>query len=67
MRAEIMTTSPPVATFSPQGVQVAGPGQIIMSVIAANGSAVPVFALNIQLATSAKVTYFMVKCFVNRC
>jgi lipopolysaccharide-binding protein len=56
MHAELTTTSPPTATFSPQGVQVVGPGQIVVSVLPANGAPVPVFALNINLATSARVT-----------
>ncbi|ELR16783.1 LBP / BPI / CETP family, Cterminal domain containing protein [Acanthamoeba castellanii str. Neff] len=56
MQAEIVTTSPPTASFAPQGIQVAGPGQIIVSVLPASGSPVNVFALNIQLSTSAKVT-----------
>jgi hypothetical protein len=55
MQAEIVTTSPPTASFAPQGIQVAGPGQIIVSVLPASGSPVNVFALNIQLSTSAKV------------
>lgn len=57
MQAEIVTTSPPTASFSPQGIQVAGPGQIIVSVLPASGSPVNVFAFNIQLSTSAKVRH----------
>jgi hypothetical protein len=55
MQAELVTSSPPTASFSPQGIQVAGPGLITVSVLPANGNPVPVFAFNIQLSTSAKV------------
>lgn len=58
MRAEILTVAPPTATFTPQGVQVNGPGQIIVSVLPATGNPVPVFALNLTVSTSGKVPPF---------
>jgi hypothetical protein len=61
MQAELHTTSPPKATFSHDGIRVAGPGQVVVSVLPHGGAPVPVFALNIDLTTSAKVHHLRVR------
>jgi hypothetical protein len=56
MQAELHTTSPPKAIFYDGGIHVSGPGQVVVSVLPAHGGAPePVFALNIDLTTKAKV------------
>ena len=62
MQAELHTTSPPKATFSHDGIRVAGPGQVVVSVLPHGGAPVPVFALNIDLTTSAKVHHRACAC-----
>jgi hypothetical protein len=55
MEAELVASAPPSASFSPSGIVINGPGQIVVSVIPPSGQPVPVFAINIAFSASASV------------
>jgi len=52
---EMVASAPPSAAFSPGGIVINGPGQIIVSVIPPSGQPVPVFAINLAFSASASV------------
>jgi hypothetical protein len=55
MEAELVASAPPSASFSPSGIVINGPGQIVVSVIPPSGQPVPVFAINLAFSASASV------------
>lgn len=56
MSVVLTTSAPPTVSFSSAGARVTGPGQIVVNVL--SSSAIPVFALNINLETAGSVRLF---------
>ncbi len=62
MEVEIVASEPPVASFHADTVGASGNGELRVSVVANNGSLIPVFTLDLNLGTSATVQKLPLHC-----